>query len=209
MSITRLRTLSHLFSASPEAAGWFLLSGQMDHISLLTIPVFGCVTSEQKPPLRIRKCLFIQELRNLGKHGSHGPAFLSPLPGAVLCLLTAQGPGFSSADKWVLRVFSRSFHQSWSYSPVPWAILTYLCPNLLHSCQISSPWLLNLGDFVTWICVPVLLVMWGGEVELWWCGLLLCRPGLVASEGSDVQRKCWNASVDASWGLPLMGTCQF
>lgn len=81
-----------MFSASPEAARWFLLSGHMDHISLVTIPVFGCVTSEQKPPLRIRKYLFIQELRNLGKYWSRGPAFLSPLPGAVPCLLTAQDP---------------------------------------------------------------------------------------------------------------------
>lgn len=69
-SITRLRTLSYLFLASPEAAGWFLLSGHMDHISLVTIPVFGCVTSEQKPPLRIRKYLFIQELCNFGNMGT-------------------------------------------------------------------------------------------------------------------------------------------
>lgn len=78
----------------------------MDHICLVTVPVFGCVTSEQKPPLRIRKYLFIQELCNLGKYGSHGPAFLSPLPGAVLCLLTAQDPQLSSADEWVLRVLA-------------------------------------------------------------------------------------------------------
>lgn len=71
----------------------------MDHISLVTILVFGCVTSEKKPPLRIREYLFIQELCNLGKCGSHGPGLLSPLPGAVPCLLTAQDPQLSSADK--------------------------------------------------------------------------------------------------------------
>lgn len=78
-------------SARGEAAGRARLSGRMDRISPLTIPVLGCVTSLQKPLPRIRKCIYSRSCVMLESAGHVAALCFLPPCCCPVALLWQQG----------------------------------------------------------------------------------------------------------------------